>query len=101
MKYKLFKKFIERILEHMEISHGDLFDKSKKKSVVMARHLLYYLCYNRGMGASEIKEYMAREGQSVEHTTILHGIKSIGKAIAEDADLLVIYDNLITESVEL
>ena len=53
------------------------------------------------MGASEIKEYMAREGQSVEHTTILHGIKSIGKAIAEDADLLVIYDNLITESVEL
>ena len=50
---------------------------------------------------SEIKEYMAREGQSVEHTTILHGIKSIGKAIAEDADLLVIYDNLITESVEV
>ena len=39
MKYKLFKKFIERILEHMEISHGDLFDKSKKKSVVMARQL--------------------------------------------------------------
>ena len=47
MKYKLFKKFIERILEHMEISHADLFEKSRKKSVVEARQLLYYVCFKR------------------------------------------------------
>jgi|TARA_R100001460_G_scaffold14412_3_gene32245 chromosomal replication initiation ATPase DnaA len=94
MKYKLFKKFIERILEHMEISHADLFDKSRKKSVVEARQLLYYLCHNRGMGVVEIKGYMFREGHTLEHTTISHGINNITQAIESDPDLQLIANNI-------
>ena len=48
MKYKLFKKFIERILEHMEISHADLFEKSRKKSVVEARQYRDKRLYVKG-----------------------------------------------------
>tara|TARA_Y100001938_G_scaffold150598_1_gene242314 strand:+ start:1707 stop:2009 length:303 start_codon:yes stop_codon:yes gene_type:complete len=94
MKYKLFKKYIQKILEHMEISHADLFDKSKKKSMVEARQLLYYLCHNRGMGATEIKDYMFREGHSLEHTTILYGINAMEDVIANDPDLEKIAEDI-------
>ena len=101
MKYKLFKKFIERILEHMEISHADLFEKSRKKSVVEARQLLYYLCFKRGMRPTEIKDYMTREGHSIEHTTILYGIREITNTIDYDKDFKVIADSIMQEEIEV
>jgi|TARA_R100000084_G_scaffold100021_1_gene54593 chromosomal replication initiation ATPase DnaA len=101
MKYKLFKKFIERILEHMEINHADLFEKSRKKSVVEARQLLYYLCTKRGMRPTEIKDYMSREGHSLEHTTILHGIKEITSTIENDKDFELIANSIMQEEIEV
>ena len=101
MKYKLFKKFIERILEHMEISHADLFEKSRKKSVVEARQLLYYVCFKRGMRPTEIKDYMTREGHSIEHTTILYVIREITNTIDYDKDFKVIADSIMQEEIEV
>ena len=49
MKYKIFKKIIENILNHLEIEYAEMFDESKNPVGVRARQLLYYLCNKRGM----------------------------------------------------
>ena len=57
MKYKIFQRIIKNILEHLEMSYEEMFDKSNKPDSVRARQLLYYLCNKRGMGATEIQNY--------------------------------------------
>ena len=70
----------------------EMFDKSNKPDSVRARQLLYYLCNKRGMGATEIQNYMEKEGYVVaSHSTILYGIDLIKKLLSEDTDF-----NLIT-----
>ena len=91
MKYKIFKKTIENILNHLEIEYAEMFDESKNPVGVRARQLLYYLCNKRGMGVVEIQGYMNKEGHAVNsHSTIVYGIDLIKKALSEDSDLNVI-----------
>jgi|TARA_R100000005_G_C4928291_1_gene158433 chromosomal replication initiation ATPase DnaA len=92
MKYKIFQRIIKNILQHLEMSYEEMFDKSNKPDSVRARQLLYYLCNKRGMGATEIQNYMEKEGYVVaSHSTILYGIDLIKKLLSEDTDF-----NLIT-----
>ena len=92
MKYKIFKKILHNILNHLEIKKEEMFDESKNPVGVRARQLLYYLCNKRGMGVVEIKGYMIKAGYKVNsHATIIYGIDHIKKMLSEDSDL-----NLIT-----
>ena len=84
MKYKIFKKIIQNIINHLDI-------ESKNPVGVRARQLLYYLCNKRGMGVVEIQGYMNKEGHAVNaHSTIVYGIDTIKKALSEDSDLNII-----------
>jgi chromosomal replication initiation ATPase DnaA len=86
MKVQIFNKYVQEVNNLFGIENEELFEKSKKRRVVDARHLLYYLCYTRPMRLRYIQDYMAENGYSVGHSSILHGIDQVNKKIEEDRD---------------
>lgn len=86
MKVQIFNKYVQEVNNLFGIENEELFEKSKKRRVVDARHLLYYLCYTRPMRLRYIQDYMAENGYNVGHSSILHGIDQVNKKIEEDRD---------------
>jgi len=86
MKVQIFNKYVQEVNNLFGIESEELFEKSKKRRVVDARHLLYYLCYTRPMRLRYIQDYMAENGYNVGHSSILHGIDQVNKKIEEDTD---------------
>jgi len=86
MKEKAFNDYVEKVTDLFKISQEDLCAKSKRRDIVDARHLLYYLCFNRPMQIRYIQEYMERSGYKVGHSTIIHGIDQVKDKVNDDVD---------------
>ena len=94
MKQDVFNQYAERIAARFEVSREDLFTKTKKREVVDARQLLYYLCHKRPMRVHYIQKYMVENGYDIKHSTIIHGINAVKQRIDEDADYLQVIRQL-------
>lgn len=88
MKSDVFEQYVSGIVRLFRISKEDLFSKSKKRELVDARHLLYYLCSQRPMRISYIQKYMEEHGYMIKHSSIIHGISSVEEKIKLDRDYL-------------
>lgn len=86
MKNIVFDKYLEAIADKFRIHKSELFLKTKRREIVEARYLLFYLCYKRPMRISTILSFLKELGFDVAHTTIIYGIKSISRKIKEDQD---------------
>jgi chromosomal replication initiation ATPase DnaA len=86
MKEDIFNQYVEKILDLFNISREDLFLKSKKRHLVDARQLLYFLCYERQMRMTYIQSFLLKNGCDAPHTSIIHGIKVTRARVEEDKD---------------
>ena len=86
MKVKIFQNYVDSVRQIFGLTEKEMFTKTKKRDVVDARHLLYYLCYTRPMRLKYIQDYMADKGYDVKHSTIIHGINIVEDKIKEDPD---------------
>jgi chromosomal replication initiation ATPase DnaA len=93
MKKGVFNEYLERVLNTFNITEEEIFTKSKRRDLVDARHLLYYLCYHRPMQIRYIQEYMEDYGYKVGHSSIIHGIEQVSDKVSEDMD----YDTICRE----
>jgi chromosomal replication initiation ATPase DnaA len=94
MKQNIFNQYADRVVKLFNISKEDMFSKSKKSELVEARHLLYYICYNRQMKITSIQDYMALSGYIIRHSSIIHGIKAVENRIKDDEDYVVAIKDL-------
>jgi chromosomal replication initiation ATPase DnaA len=90
MKQDIFNQYVDRVVDLFRISKEELFSKSKKREIVDARHLLYYLCHKRPMSITYIQKYMNESGYEIQHSSIIHGINSVSERVKEDADYMQI-----------
>ena len=63
-----------------------MFTKTKRREIVDARQMLYYLCMERPIRISYIQRFMEEAGLSVCHSTIIHGYKKAKEMIDKDQD---------------
>jgi chromosomal replication initiation ATPase DnaA len=96
MKHILFYKFVSCITDVLKISEDSLFSKSKRRDIVDARHLLYYLCSRRMIRVVYIQKYMKENGYSVPHSSVIHGIKVVSDKIKSDPDYKEIINQIET-----
>ena len=93
MKQDIFDKYVERICKRYNITPEQLFTKTKKANIVDARHLLYYVCYNRPMRLINLQEYMGNNGYEIKNSSLLYGISTIKEKMSTDKD----YSKVIKE----
>ena len=86
MKVNIFNDYVTEVANLYNIEEEKIFEKSKERGIVDARHLLYYLCYYRPMKLKYIQDYMGQRGYEIGHSSIIHGIQSVHKAMAQDDD---------------
>lgn len=94
MKEDVFNQYVDRVISLFNISKEELFSKTKERTPVDARQMVYYLCYKRQIRPSYIVRFMSKNDYSVEHSTIIHGIKSMEKKVKEDKDYSVIIKDI-------
>jgi chromosomal replication initiation ATPase DnaA len=94
MKHDVFNQYVDRIVEFFSIDKEELFSKCKKRELVDARHLLYYLCFMRPMKKKYIENYMRDNGYSIRHHSIIHGIEVVKEKLKLDQDYVYVVKKL-------
>lgn len=89
---ELFDQYVNKVCEVYYIKPEELFRKTKRRDVSEARHLLYYLCYQRGIRPTTIQRLMDGRGYVCDHRPICYGISSVAKRVVNDGDLRYISD---------
>ena len=86
MKKQIFNQYAQKIADLFGVDKQELFVKSKKRDLVDARHLLYYLCFHRPMRLISIQNFMEENGYHISHPSVIHGVSIVSQRISEDAD---------------
>ena len=94
MKVDIFNQYVERICDLFGIQRDEIFSKSKRRQLVDARYLLYYLCFKRPMTVSYIQKFVFDSGYFTQHTTIIYGISTVEKRIKDDPDYLQVVKDI-------
>ncbi len=94
MKAPIFNTYVESVCELFNIDKEVLFTKTKRRDIVDARRLLYYLCSERPMKQVYIQEYMAENGYHISHSSIHWGIKMVKEKLVTDKDYISIVRDL-------
>lgn len=94
MKEDVFKQYVERVISLFNISREDFFSKSKKRELVDARQLVYYLCSERPMQITYIQKFMNEGGYKIQHSSIIHGINSMKEKVKNDKDYQTIVKDI-------
>ena len=87
MKKQIFNDYAEAVAQQFHLTLDEMFTTSKRRDIVDARQVLYYLCIERQIKVSYIKRFLEPYNFKVEYSTILHGFKRAKKLIEEDSDV--------------
>lgn len=93
MKEDVFNQYVGKVMDIFNISKKELFSKSKKRHIVDARQMLYYLCHKRPMRYIIIQKYMMDNKYKIAHNSIINGVKVVEGRIKEDKD----YQDILRE----
>jgi len=94
MKQDIFNQYVNKVVSLFNIKKDDLFSKSKKREIVDARQLVYYLCAKRPMSIGYIQKYMQENGYNIHHPSILNGISRVDEKMKEDGDYVSIIKDI-------
>ena len=94
MKKDIFDGYAIAIAKQFHLTLDQMFDKTKKREIVDARQMLYYLCMERPIRISYIQRFMEEQGHSVAHSTIIHGYKKAKELIDSDQDFKDVVNKL-------
>ena len=94
MKRDIFEDYVDRVSSRFDVPRERLFTKDKSRDVVDARHMLYYLCSERPMSMSYIKQYMGENGYDIAPSNILHGVRKVESSINQDPDYITLINEL-------
>ena len=94
MKKDIFEQYVDNVTDRFGITREQLFTKDKSRKISDARHVLYYLCRNRPMSMSYIKQYMGENGYDIAPSNILHGVRKVEDNIKQDPDYTILINQL-------
>ena len=94
MKREIFDKYANAIAEKFHLTLDEMFTKTKKREVVEARQMLYFLSRERPIRISYIQRFMEDHGLPVTHSTIIHGYKKAKEFVNNDKDYSDVIDQI-------
>ena len=96
MKRDIFDVYATAIAKKFHITLDEMFAKNRRRDIVDARQMLYYLCMERPIRVSYIKRFMEEHGHTVTHSNIVMQYKKAKKLIDNDSD----FKNLINDILD-
>jgi chromosomal replication initiation ATPase DnaA len=94
MKQELFNQYVDWVSQIFNLPKEVIFSKSREQNIVEARHMIYYLCHERGISLISIKNFLSDYGYSIHNPALLYGIKKIKNKVQSDDDYSVLTDRI-------
>ena len=86
MKREIFDRYATAIADRFHLTLDEMFSITKKREIVDARQMLYFLSRERPIRISYIQKFMEDNGHIVTHSTIIHGYNKAKESIDNDQD---------------
>jgi chromosomal replication initiation ATPase DnaA len=101
MKKNIFNTYADAVAQHFHITLDQMFSPSRRRDLVDARQLLYYICMERPIRLSYIQRFLSENGCEVTHSTIIHGYKKAKELIDSDPDYANIIERIEKSNVSV
>jgi len=95
MKRDIFDVYATAIAKKFHITLDEMFAKNRRRDIVDARQMLYYLCMERPIRVSYIKRFMEEHGHTVTHSNIVMQYKKAKKLIDNDSDFKKLINDIL------
>ncbi len=95
MKKEIFDSYAKKVAKQFHLTLDEMFTTTRRRDVVDARQMLYYLCMERPIRISYIKRFLEQYGFSVTHSTIIHGYNKAKELIQQDIDVKELVSELL------
>ncbi len=95
MKKDIFDAYADAIANKFHLTLGEMYTKTRKREVVEARQMLYFLAKERPIRLSYIKRFMEENGLPVDYATIMYGYKKAKKYVDSDPDYKFVVDTIV------
>lgn len=89
--------FVDIISSQLNVNPNDIFKKDKRKNIVNARHILYYLSKKRNISIVEIENFMNENAYKIEHSSIIYGIGKVDSRYRSDRDYRFILKKIMDQ----
>lgn len=97
MKRMIYESLMNNVSTVFGLSKEEILTPTKKRDVVDARQVIYYVCSKKNMRLAHIQSYLKQDGYSVTHSTIINGIKRVEAEMEFDHDYAKIINQLCTQ----
>jgi chromosomal replication initiation ATPase DnaA len=87
MKKQIFEDYASAVAKQFHLTTQEMFTYSKRRDIIDARQMLYYLCEERQIRASYIQRFLEDYNYTVTHSTIIHGRNKAKELMAFDSDV--------------
>lgn len=94
MKKDVFNQYLDKICKMFYLKPDEVFTKTKKRSIVDARQLLFYLCVRKGIQLHYIIDWCGEHGYKLNYSSLISGMRHMEKKIAEDRDYISIIKDI-------
>ena len=95
MKRDIFDVYATAIAKKFHITLDEMFAKNRRRDIIDARQMLYYLCMERPIRVSYIKRFMEEHGHTVTHSNIVMQYKKAKKLIDNDSDFKKLINDIL------
>lgn len=97
MKKQVFNHYVDVISREFGVSKKLIFTKTKRRDIVDARYMLYYVCKAKDFEISYIVNYMIQGGYDITHSTIIHGIDIMTDKINSNEQVKQLAESICTQ----
>ena len=101
MKGNIFEAYANAVAKQFHLELDEMFNKDKRRDLVDARQMLYYLCMERPIRVSYIQRFMASHGCDLNHSTIIHGYKKAKLMVEQDEDYKAIVNTIEIQNLKV
>jgi chromosomal replication initiation ATPase DnaA len=98
MTKETFDVILDVVCEQMNVSKESLLERTQRRRIVSARHILYYVCSKFELKNVYIQEFLDEEGYSIKHNTILYGRYKIADSIESNTKLRKVVDSCVSKA---
>lgn len=97
-KTESINNLLGKVCNRLDVSQSNIFDKSKERKHIDARHMFFYVCKKHKINIHYIQSYATETyDQFIDHSTIIYAQNTMAKKVKSDQDWRNLYRDIINK----
>jgi len=94
-KTESIQNLLRKVCSRLKVGQSSIFDKSKERKHIDARHMFFLLCKDNNINIHYIQDYSeTKYNQYIDHSTIIYAQNKMREKVCSDADWRNLYNEI-------